>query len=60
MRLIRVPPFLLACSLAIGGTLAGFGVMHVVPQVEQAILNWQAASFSSGPEGSRVVLVSAP
>ena len=56
----RLNTIWLAFGLALGGTVAGFGLMYFFPQVEQAMLNWQATYLSPETSSSRVVLVSPP
>jgi len=51
---------LLAGGLALGSTLVGFGLIFVFPQIEQAVLSWQATYLSPDPVRSRVVLVDPP
>ncbi len=56
----RLHKFLSACGFALGGTIAGFGLMSLFPQVERSLLNWQVDALSPSHVDSRVVLVTPP
>ncbi|MDR4494285.1 MAG: sigma 54-interacting transcriptional regulator [Nitrospirales bacterium] len=56
----RLKTILLAFGFAVGGTLSGFSVVYLFPQMEQVFLKNLAIYLAHSPVSSRLVLVTPP
>lgn len=56
----RLKTILIACGFALGGTLSGFGLAYLFPQLEEVFLKGQGTFLSDNPASSRLVIVTPP